>query len=177
MNLSPLIEAPIAIQIHVASVVPAALIGPYMFWARKGTPRHRLLGRVWLGLMVVAALSSFFIHEIDVFHGFSPIHLISLYVLFGAWFAYRSARQRRIRDHRRQVLALYFGGIVGAGIFTLLPGRIMNKLVFGHADHGPEIGNLLLFLGVMAGVTLLLAAISGVAMARRSFATTAEERI
>lgn len=156
MNLAPLLDAPLAIQIHVATVIPAALIGPYMFWARKGTPVHRLMGKIWLGLMVVAAASSFFIHEINLLMGFSPIHLISAYVLVGAWLAYRSARQHRIGAHKRQVLGLYLGGIVGAGAFTLLPGRIMNKVVFTYPQSWPDAGKLLFFIAVMAGITLML---------------------
>lgn len=177
MDLLPLLEAPFAIQLHVASVVPAALLGPYMFWARKGTPVHRLLGRVWLGLMVIAALSSFFIHRINLFMGFSPIHLISIFVLVVAWLAYRSARQHRIRDHKRQVLGLYFGGIVGAGLFTLLPGRIMNEVAFTHADHGPDLQSLLLFVAGMAAVIVLLLAASGLVVRRRALSARAPERI
>jgi uncharacterized membrane protein len=156
MNLAPLLDAPLAIQIHVATVIPAALIGPYMFWAKKGTPVHRLVGKVWLGLMVAAAASSFFIHSINLFMGFSPIHLISAYVLVGAWLAYRSARQHRIRDHKRQVIFLYLGGIVGAGAFTLLPGRIMHAVTFGTPAGGLETGRIAIFLAGMAGITLLL---------------------
>jgi uncharacterized membrane protein len=129
MNLSPLLDAPLAVQIHVATVLPAAVLGPIVFLRRKGTPLHRLLGRFWVGLMVVSALSSLFIHSINMFHGFSPIHLISVYVIFGAVFAVRSARAGQIAAHRRQVVGLYLGGIVGAGAFTLLPGRIMNAVL------------------------------------------------
>lgn len=156
MNLSPILDAPLAIQLHVASVVPAALIGPYMFWARKGTPIHRLVGKIWLGLIVVAALSSFFIHEINLFMGLSPIHLISIYVIFGAWLAIRNARAHRIVAHRRQVLGLYLGGIVGAGAFTLLPGRIMNKVVFSYPASWPDAGKIAFFLAVMAAVMMAL---------------------
>lgn len=177
MNLAPLLDAPLAIQVHVATVVPAALIGPYMFWARKGTPTHRLVGRVWLGLMVLAALSSFFIHQINLFMGFSPIHLVSIFVLVTAWLAYRSARQRRIKDHKRQVLGLYFGGVVGAGLFTLLPGRIMNKVAFTYADLGPELSRLLMLLGAMAGITILLFILSRLAARRRAFTRPLVERI
>jgi uncharacterized membrane protein len=156
MNLAPLVDAPLAIQIHVAAVVPAALIGPYMLWARKGTPIHRLMGKVWLGLMVIAAVSSFFIHSINLFMGFSPIHLISAYVLAGTWLAYRNARLHRIAAHKRQVLGLYFGGIVGAGAFTLLPGRIMNKVAFTYPESFPDVGRIAVFLAIMAGMVLAL---------------------
>lgn len=173
MNLAPLLEAPFAIQVHVAAVIPAAVIGPFLFWAGKGTPMHRLLGKIWLGLMVVAALSSFLIHEINLFMGFSPIHLLSAYVLVGAWLAYRSARAHRITAHKRQVQGLYFGGIVGAGLFTLLPGRIMNKVVFTSPDHWPVGGGMLFFFILLVGIPLLLFVAARLMSSRRSMAKQA----
>lgn len=148
MTFEPLLHAAIAIQIHVAAVVPAALLGAYLLLRPKGTPRHRLLGKIWLGLMVITALSSFFIHQINMFYGFSPIHLLSIFVLSGCWGAIVNARNHNIDAHKRIVRSLYFGGIVGAGIFTFLPGRIMNKVAFG----GDEIAPLV----VVAGIAVIL---------------------
>jgi len=149
MTFEPLLHAPIAIQIHVAAVVPAALLGAYLLAGPKGTPRHRLLGKIWLALMVVTSLSSFFIHQINMFYGFSPIHLLSIFVLSGCWGAIVNARKHNIEAHKRIVRGLYFGGIVGAGAFTLLPGRIMNRIAF----HGDEIAPLLVAAAI--GIWLL----------------------
>lgn len=167
MNLSPLLDAPLAIQIHVAAVVPAAVLGAYMLWARKGTPAHRLLGKVWLGLMVVAALSSFFIHTINLFLGFSPIHLLSVYVLYGSWRAIRAARSGRIREHRLNVIGMYVGGILVAGGFTLLPGRLMHEVMFTWPTAWPDMAKLGVFVGMMAAFVLLLAAVSRMASVPR----------
>lgn len=84
MTLEPLLNASPAIQIHVATVLPAALLGAHLLLRPKGTPRHRLLGKIWMALMVVTAASTFFIHELNMFFGFSPIHLLSIATLFGA---------------------------------------------------------------------------------------------
>ncbi|MBB6507052.1 MULTISPECIES: DUF2306 domain-containing protein [Rhizobium] len=130
MNLQPLLDAPIAVQIHVAAVLPAAVLGAYILLNRKGTPIHRLLGRIWMMLMAVTSLSSFFIHGIDLVYGFGPIHLLSIFVLFNIWQAIASARARNIRLHKAAVKGMYFGGIVIAGLFTFIPGRIMNAVVF-----------------------------------------------
>ncbi|TIX88565.1 DUF2306 domain-containing protein [Rhizobium sp. P44RR-XXIV] len=146
MTLEPLFDAPFAIQIHVAAVVPAALLGAYLLLRPKGTPRHRLLGKIWLCLMVITAFSSFFIHQINLFYGFSPIHLLSIFVLFGCWRAIVNARRHNIAAHKRIVRGLYFGGIVGAGIFTFLPGRIMNRVAFG----GDEIAPLVVVAAIAA---------------------------
>ncbi|MBX9458616.1 MAG: DUF2306 domain-containing protein [Rhizobium sp.] len=168
MNLAPLLEAPLAIQIHVAAVVPAAILGPYMFWARKGTPVHRLLGRLWLGLMVVAAVSSFFIHTINLFMGLSPIHFLSAYVLYGSWRAIDAARRHRIREHRLNVIGMYVGGIMVAGGFTLLPGRLMHDVLLTWPTGWPDTARLASFLAMMAGMVLLLAILSALgASARR----------
>jgi uncharacterized membrane protein len=145
MTLEPLLDASLAIKIHVAAVVPAAILGAYLLMRRKGTPVHRLLGKIWLVLMVITALSSCFIHELNMFYGFSPIHFISIYVLFASWRAFSAARGHDIARHRKAVTGLYFGGIGIAGLFTLVPGRIMSKVVFSGSELLP-----ILILGVIA---------------------------
>lgn len=130
MSFAPLLDAPLAVQVHVAAVVPAALIGAFLLANPKGTPVHRRLGRVWFVLMIATSISSFFIHGINLFHGFSPIHLISAFVLFAAWRAFGAARRGDIRAHRSGVVSIYVWGIGVAGLFTLLPARIMGQLAF-----------------------------------------------
>ena len=175
MNLSPLLDASLPIQIHVATVLPAALIGPYLFLSRKGSPRHRLVGKVWISLMVASSLSSFFIHTINLFLGFSPIHLLSAYVLYGSWSAVRAARAHRIREHKLNVIGMYVGGIVVAGGFTLLPGRVMHEVMFTWPAQWPDMARLSVFLAIMVGSVAVLAILSafatrprGAAMPRRS---------
>ena len=36
-------------DLHLATVVPACFIGGYLLRGRKGTPTHRLLGKVFVG--------------------------------------------------------------------------------------------------------------------------------
>lgn len=151
MNLQPLLDSPLAVQIHVAAVLPTAVLGAYILVNRKGTPAHRLLGKIWMALMVITSFSSFFIHEINLFYGFSPIHLLSIFVLVGVWRAISAARVHNIRAHKASVIGMYIGGIVAAGLFTLIPGRIMNAVVF---SGGPDWG-LLLAIAAIAGLLFL----------------------
>lgn len=130
MTLAPLLHASFAIQLHVATVVPAAILGAFLLARPKGTRLHRLFGKIWLALMVVTASSTFFIHEIRLVGDFSPIHLLSIYVLFGSWQSIAAARRHDVAAHRRHVAGMYLGGIVGAGLFTLLPGRLMHASLF-----------------------------------------------
>ncbi|TWF54509.1 DUF2306 domain-containing protein [Neorhizobium alkalisoli] len=130
MNTQPLLDASLAVQIHVAAVIPAAILGAHILIYPKGTRLHRSLGKVWMVLMAVTAISSFFIHEINLFYGFSPIHLLSIFVLVSIWRSIAAARAHNIRAHKAGVIGMYVGGIGVAGLFTLVPGRIMNTVVF-----------------------------------------------
>jgi uncharacterized membrane protein len=135
MSLAPLLDAPLAVKIHVATVVPAFAIGTYLiFFSRKGAPFHRALGYVYLALMTVTAITTLFIHALmphGPFGGFSPIHLLVGLTLFGVVGALRGARTHNIPMHRYSMLGVYIGGILIAGSLAFLPGRIMHAVVFG----------------------------------------------
>lgn len=135
MSLQLLLDAPFAVQLHVATVTPAAIIGAVVLFFPKGTPLHRLLGKIWVVLMVVTSFSTFFIHELNVFYGFSPIHLMSLFTIYGCLQSVYFARRGDIKRHMRIMQGVYLGGIVIAGGFTFLPGRIMNGVVVGNGGQ------------------------------------------
>jgi hypothetical protein len=63
---------------------------------------------------------------------------------------------------------MYVGGIVIAGGFTLLPGRLMHEVVFAWPDGWPDMARLSMFLAIMAGFVLLLTVLSALAGRVRS---------
>ena len=131
MTLQPLLDASPAIQIHVAAAVAAFVLGAVILFRRKGDRPHRLGGRLWVGLMLVVTLSSVFIHTIRVWGIWSPIHLLSIFVLFNVPFAVWLARKHNVRGHRGWMIGIFAGALLIAGIFTFVPGRIMHAVVFG----------------------------------------------
>ena len=46
------------IALHAAFAIGAAILGAYILLTRKGTARHKAIGRVFGGLMLVVAASS-----------------------------------------------------------------------------------------------------------------------
>jgi uncharacterized membrane protein len=135
MALAPLLAAPFAIKLHVFTVVPAFLLGTWMiFVSRKGAPLHRKLGCVYLILMTITAIAALFIHQIpaiDIVFGFGPIHIFSIITLSGVVGALRGAWSHNIKLHKRSMLGVYVGGLLIAGSFALLPGRLMHRVLFG----------------------------------------------
>jgi uncharacterized membrane protein len=131
MSLSPLLNAAPAIPLHAFAAMTAFVLGAVQLAAPKGTLPHRTLGWIWVAVMAIVAGSSFWIHQIRLVGPWSPIHLLSIFTLvmlpLGVWMAHR----HRVADHRRIMILMFSGALVIAGLFTLLPGRIMHVVVFG----------------------------------------------
>ena len=138
VDLQPLLDAPIAVQLHVLTVVPAFFLGAWQLLAsRKGSVSHRLIGKIYLTLMLVTALVAFFIPSFSSFSlGTGPIRLglIHLFIpltLHGVWRTRRALQAGDIAAHRASMQGVYVGGLIIAGLLTFLPGRIMYRIFFG----------------------------------------------
>ncbi|MBZ9799284.1 DUF2306 domain-containing protein [Mesorhizobium sp. ES1-4] len=98
MSLAPLFHASLLIQLHALAAIASILLGAVQLWRTKGDRLHQALGRVWVGLMALVALSSFFIWTIRLWGPFSPIHLLSVFAALvvaaaaAGLYAARSAR-------------------------------------------------------------------------------------
>ncbi|MGJ4956637.1 DUF2306 domain-containing protein [Bradyrhizobium sp. HKCCYLRH2015] len=131
MSFAPLLAAEPAVLLHAVAAMTAFALGLLQFAAPKGTLPHRTLGWIWVALMAAVAASSFWIHTIRLVGPFSPIHLLSIYTLAVLPLAVWAAHRHRVAAHRRAMITLFSGALVIAGLFTLMPGRIMHKVVFG----------------------------------------------
>ena len=131
MTLTP------TIAVHLTAALGALALGPWVMWARLGRvsrPRlHRALGLTWVVLMLVTAGSAVFIRDFSIpnIAGYTPIHLLvpfSLGMLVLAfWFLWRG----NVRGHRKTMIGLYLGACVTAGLFTLLPSRLLGGWLWG----------------------------------------------
>lgn len=119
-----------AVLIHLAAVTPAVAIGLWQLFGPKGTTAHRTLGWIWSALMLVTAASSLFVRQLNA-GAFSYIHLLSAYVLVVLPIAVWAARTHRVGLHRRMMTGLVLGGTLIAGLFAILPGRLIWAVFFG----------------------------------------------
>lgn len=137
MNVAAITEAPLAVQLHLATVLPAFLLGGWsLFISRPGSTAHRLAGRAFAALMAVTALTTVFIRShfgfsVDVGSlRMSPIHLFIPLTAHGLWTGIGAIRAGQVERHRAIMRRLFFGAIVIAGSFTLLPGRRLHNFYF-----------------------------------------------
>lgn len=129
-DLSLVAAAPLKIQIHIAAALTALAIGTVLMIGVKGTRLHRTLGWTWVAAMATTAVSSLFIREMN--HGaMSWIHLLSGWTIIALPMAVYAARRHNVHLHRRFMTGLFVGGLIVAGGFTFLPGRLLWRVFFG----------------------------------------------
>ena len=135
MNLAPLLDAPWPVGLHVATVLPAALLGAWLIaFSERGSRWHRVAGRIYVALMLVASFDALLIHALNPggWLGLSPVHLLVPLTIYGVLAGVAAARRGDRARHRRAMIRTYLLAIVVAGAFTLLPQRLMHAVVFGY---------------------------------------------
>jgi uncharacterized membrane protein len=130
MTLEPLLSASPVIIVHAFAAMGAFVVGLVQFVGPKGTTIHRTLGWMWVLAMVTIAASSFWINGIKQVGNYSWIHGLSIFVLVMLPLGVLAARRHRVSAHRKTMIGLFAGALVIAGLFTLMPGRIMHQVVF-----------------------------------------------
>ena len=150
MTLDPLMTAPLAVQLHVGFAVVALCVGPFTLFRTWRDRLHKVLGYIWVVGIVGLALSGLAIASaMPVLGPFGPIHLFSLLALWGVAHGLWCIRRRNVAGHRAAMQSVWFGAMGLAGVFTLLPWRVMNDVLLGNR---PEAG----LWAVVIGVVVLL---------------------
>jgi len=116
--------------VHLAGALPAMLMGLLILVMPKGTPRHKLAGRIWVALIAVTSISTIWISGINDGGGYSIIHLLSIWTLISVSLGIYFIRRGNRRAHRGFMIGTYLG-LLGAAGGTLAPGRIISEFLFG----------------------------------------------
>ena len=131
------------IYVHAFFALAAVPVGLYIFFKKKGTNQHRFIGRVWVSFLLIVSVTALFITSPMTDTIFNPrfyswIHLLIPYTigaLIYSIYSIRQCKKTRLEKHKnahmRSMIGLYFGALVVAGAFTLMPGRIFHEILFG----------------------------------------------
>jgi uncharacterized membrane protein len=131
MSFSPLLTASLPVILHAFAALFLCGLTLVLFTFKRGARAHRVLGWIWVCLMGFVALTSFWISDLRHFGPFSVIHALSLWTLISLVLNVRAARRHDVTSHLAGMKSLVFGALIVAGLFTLLPGRIMFDVVLG----------------------------------------------
>ena len=138
MSLQPLREAPWIIQLHAYAAFAAFALGLFQLAAPKGTLPHKTLGAVWIVLMTIITVSSVFVRPalypgLPLARWFSFIHIFTIVTAFGLISGSLLLLKGgpALKNHARPFIGIFIGGLIIAGAFAFMPGRIMHAVAFG----------------------------------------------
>lgn len=117
---------------HLSAALLALPLGGYQLFRRtKGDGRHRLVGRVWVGLMLWVSLSSFGLRELN--HGaLSLLHVLSVVTLVSLALAIWHIRRGNVPGHRGAMTGSWLG-LLGAFVGAVaVPERALPTFAVGH---------------------------------------------
>jgi uncharacterized membrane protein len=129
-NLAPLLATPPSVQLHVAAALLAMAVGVVIFLLPKGTGFHRALGWTWVSSMIVVAATSV-VMIVDMKTGMNALHIFTAVTVVSLWAGLTGIRRGNVRQHAGSMIGLYVGGLIIAGVFAFIPGRVMWNVVFG----------------------------------------------
>ena len=144
---------------HVVGALTSVVLGGYQVWRRpKGDTRHRLLGRVWVVLILWTAISSFWIRHINE-GAFSWLHVLSVVTLVTVTLGVVNAVRGNVPAHRGNMVGSWLGACGAMVAATVVPGRMIPT--YAVAQPGGALGFVVSVLVVTA---LLVAAGSRLAV-------------
>ena len=95
----------------------------------KGRKMHKLFGWVWVFAMGATAVSSFWLTGLNG-GSYSWIHGLSAWTMIGLPMGIYAIRKKQVQKHAKSMKGMFLGGMLIAGLFTFLPGRLMWDLFF-----------------------------------------------
>ncbi len=131
MNFAPLLQAPLAVQIHVLAAVLALGLGLVQFLAPKGTLPHRAIGWFWIALLTVICLSAFGIPGSVHIGPVSVFHVVALYTLWSLWQGARAAMRGDVADHKSYMAWIFGLSLIVSAVLAFAPGALLFDVIAG----------------------------------------------
>jgi uncharacterized membrane protein len=134
---------------HSIACLIALAAGAYGFATRKGSPRHRLTGQIYMVSMIALNLSALGVYRLGVFFFPHMLAIVTLVVITIGWAAARTHWPRPVwkHIHLSAMIASYYL-LIGGGVNEVFL-RILAMRDLLNAE-GPEL------LGQTHGVVMLV---------------------
>lgn len=149
MDVTPFLILPFVIQLHATSAAFAVLVGPFAILRQRRDRLHKLLGYLWVLAMACVSVTGLMIPSFDlaIIGHFGPIHLFVVLTAVSLFMGMRAIFLGDITAHRAWLSGLYWQGLMLAGAFNFLPGRMVNRALF---PDNPDFGYAVLGSIVLA---------------------------
>jgi uncharacterized membrane protein len=139
---------------HAFAATVALLLGAWqIFFSRKGSPVHRLVGRTWVALAVFVSVGSFWIQELRPGQ-YSFFHVLSVVTLVTTTLGVVAAVRGNIHSHRGNMTGTWIGFCVAFTLAVAVPDRHIQT----YAVDSPAAFGLAVVAVLVTTVAVLLVA-------------------
>lgn len=115
------------VWIHLTAALAVLVLGAINLAAAKGTPRHKVMGWIWVAAMLFVTVPSYWIRETQPGE-LSWIHLLSVVAFTSMAWALIAIRRGKVEIHARAMTGSMIGAVIAGG-FALAPGRFISELL------------------------------------------------
>ncbi|MBO9483247.1 DUF2306 domain-containing protein [Salinisphaera sp. G21_0] len=122
-----------AVVSHIALALASIILGAIILLLKKGGRLHRRLGHLWVAMVSLVAIGSFWIKVLNPnsrLYGLSAVHSLSFATLVFLALGIYFARRRKIHQHEFCMKLVFYFGLLLAGTMTLFPGRMLSYYLF-----------------------------------------------
>ena len=119
--------------VHLSTIAPCFLIAVWLLTRRKGTPAHKLLGKIYMALISFSSVVAAFMPAAvgpRLWNHFGFIHLFCIAVFVSVPYAVWAIRRGNVTAHAYTMRGRFLGGAVIAGTFAFGPGRLLHGWLF-----------------------------------------------
>lgn len=134
MTLAPLLAAPLLIQLHAALGISALVVGAARLVRPSNDRLNHGLGWTFLALLLLTAGTACLCPTpagSPNLLGFTPMHGFAVIAVAGAGAAVAAAWRGDELRWRKIVTGTFAGVLLMAGLFEVVPGRLLNTVLAG----------------------------------------------
>lgn len=134
LTLAPLLAAPLMVQLHAVFGIAALALGGVRLVCPCSDGVDTGLGWGFLLFLLLTAGSGVLIPMPDGcpnLFGVTPMHGFAMFAVLGAAGAVLAARRNDRLRWRKIVTGAFAGVLVMAGLFEIVPGRLLNSVLAG----------------------------------------------
>ncbi|MFZ4715211.1 MAG: DUF2306 domain-containing protein [Bacteriovoracaceae bacterium] len=109
--------------LHLITIIPVLIVGPFILFRRKGDKLHKVLGKMWAILMIVSCLFSFGIQSDG---GLSWLHGLAAFTIFSVVRALIAIKRKDLKTHERAMRGSYVGACIAFIFAAAVPSRLIG---------------------------------------------------
>jgi uncharacterized membrane protein len=121
-------EMKLWLVLHLITIGPVLILGPFILFRKKGTDTHKILGKLWAVTMIASCLFSFGVQSEG---RLTWLHGLATFTIFSVIRAIIAIRNGQLKIHQRAMWGSYIGAATAFIFAAAIPNRLIGGWIYG----------------------------------------------